>query len=178
MKAWIKTTFKTITDVAGTRRVPDLGGHEAELVYSVFDMGDECVCRIAGAVPDVVRAVKASTGVTELTDDEVEAGLKAYYDELRIILREKHGDAAVLPATPTLDRINVPDPELDEHLKKQGIDPNEIRRNSGSTLKDQEYGAMRELARRKGIDVMDSEDIVKAHEGRCDAHERVMARLR
>ena len=142
-----------ITGYIGEPKKPDLGVSE-KTHYSVLDLdGVNCLVRVS-TTPDVHALI---TGIVK-TDDEALILLNNIYPDV------------------DLTNMDVPDLETNNILKLNGYDPDNIRRNSGKTLREQEFGALEQIAKHKGKDISDLKNDVK--KGRCDAHEKALKRLR
>jgi len=156
MKIWTEANITGTGSGADMRR-PDL---PPKVRYSALDRGDgTCLCRVAGS-PGVIRRIRQ-----RLSDDEAEAILKSLNPEF------------------SLEDLDVPDPELDNILRTLGENPDEIRRQIQTptkgkhVLQDQELAIIRRIAQHRGITIgKRDEDEIK--EGKTEAHERVLSRLR
>jgi len=173
MKVWIKTKF-----IAGEKggREPHLAG--LKLSYSLIDLGDVCLCRVAGT-PDQISTILADAKITQLTDEEA-----------RKIIKSKHPNS-------DLENLDVADPEIDEIAKSLGIDPKiraDIREptRGKQVLQDQENYLMACICEKVGLgkDYWDAEakkttewttGIEIEHDikdGKVEAHEFVLSRIR
>jgi len=156
MKIWTETNIIGTGSGLDMKR-PDL---PSGVRYSMLDRGDgTCLCRVAGP-PEVIGGIRR-----RLSDGEAEAILKSFNPEFE------------------LEDLDVPDPELDDELGTLGEDPDEVRRQVQTptkgkhVLQDQELAVMRRIAQNRGIAISElDEDEIK--EGKTEAHERVLNRLR
>ncbi len=75
-----------------------------------------------------------------------------------------------------LINLDVPDVETDYILKILGENPDEIRKHSGETLIEQEWGVVDKIAKIKKIDITTYK--TDFQKGRCDKHASVLAKLK
>jgi len=155
VKAWVRTKIIGSGAEEDPRR-PDLKG--LRLNYSMIELGDgTCLCRISGREQDI-QMLLSYTDVTELTDEEAESLIKS-----------------VNPKA-DLTCVDVRDEELDEIATNLGLNPIEIRKRSGARLHDQEWGLIKEIASRKGVDVSSYEADFK--KGKVRAIKRIRRELK
>jgi len=172
MKVWIKTKF-----VAGEKgdREPYLA--RLKLSYSLIDLGDVCLCRVAGT-PDQISTILADAEITQLTDEEA-----------RKIIKSKHPNS-------DLENVDVADPEVDEMAKSLGIDPHiradiQVPTVGKQLLQDQEKHLLSLISERLGLtrdqwDTYAKEKFGKLgididreiREGKNEAHEIVLNIIR
>jgi len=159
MKAWVRVPYKRVGE-PWTRRVPDFGRYSPN--YSSVDLRDgTCLARIAGEA-ETVEAIKRLAHATELDDYSA-----------RALLRTIHPNS-------DLEDCDVPDPEVDALLKREGLDPAEVRRKARVTtkhaLQSQELHALATLAERRGIDISDLREGCRS--GLCAPHNQALSRVK
>ena len=132
---------------------PDLGITE-KVRYSMVDLKDgTCLVKVSANPRTIHGKIKAIMK----TDDEA-----------LTILQQTYPNS-------DLSNMDVPDEEVDNKLVMLGYDAKNIRRNSGKTLMEQEWGALKKLAEHLNKNIDDLETGIK--QGRCDKHSVALSRL-
>ena len=159
MKTFVKTSCYWDNTAMGGQGsyLPDLDGYEkdADINYSLFKINfpTEILVRVSGPQLKILAISKPT-----IDDNQALTTIQATHPNS------------------DLTNINVRDKEVDDILIGLSYNPDDVRRASGNTLKDQEYGAMKKIADLKGKDISDLMKGIK--KGKCDAYEKALMRLR
>ena len=130
---------------------PDLGVRENIKCHAVDLKDGTCLARVS-ASPSIHGQIKA----VMKTDEEAIKILQGVYPDV------------------DLTCVDVPDIEVNKELQKLGYNASKIRMQSGGTLKEQEWGALKKIAKHKGKNIDDLENGIKS--GRCDKHSEALNR--
>ena len=180
MKIWIKTSMKNIGTVDEPDHIPNFGGLESKVPYSLMKINfpNEVLLRVAG-MPAQNATILADAAITEQTDEQA-----------KTIIQSKHPDSS-------LENFDIADPEIDEIAKSLGLDTHlradiQIPSRGKQLLQDQENYLMAQISTKKGISrpMWDNEAVKSGKylkgidiendviDGKGAAHEFILSRLR